>query len=250
VDAVVGCQGGLSTTSSTGEDGSIEVVRLNNVGAGDCTEQAFMPVSLELAFNAYNFLFDNGGADAGFAILAEWDTEDKDDDLMTRVSWSAVEPVWETCVPDPTDPDEPACFELLACEGTPLRFCGADEAVDDPPPAGTGLPLFACVEDKDCSQFDPAHQSCDLIDLLEPPEDDTTVPPTPGWEDMDERTEGFQYSCRCGTKETYLGTVGRNGIDEGVDETTGEPLGDDTAEEHHLIQECIFVRGDARGRRN
>jgi hypothetical protein len=242
VDAVVGCLEQLSTASRTPEIGGfIQAVRLNSSGGG-CTEQAGLPLSLDLNIG-FNLLFSNA-VGVALAAFVEWPIEPVTSELSTSVSWDADEPDWPTCVAEPSA-GTPRCFPLLECTGTPLRFCGADDSVDEM----TGEPLFACVKDTDCGEFDPAHQSCQLTELqgeFVDMDDDYPDPDMPG--QMIMGTPGDQHMCWFAKQSIFLGTSGRNGIDD--DCTVGEEGCDDTLEDHNLNLESIYIQGDARGRRN
>jgi hypothetical protein len=60
-------------------------------------------------------------------------------------------------------------------------------------------------------------------------------------------TEGIQHMCFVTEHLIYLGTSGLNGVDDGCTPGVGDC--DDTLVDHNLVQQEIFIQGDARGGR-
>jgi hypothetical protein len=257
VDADVGCQLGLSATSGTdGISGFIRATRLN----GGCTEQTFLPTSLDLILNSWILLWSqNTSVAINWAGLVTWDIEPvatpRADDpepvstpRTTQVTWADVPDdeltvFWRDCEAEPSIED-PRCFPLLECEGTPLRFCGA---------VTTGTP---CVTDAQCSAAGTGNESCELTGMLEPTDgfidmdgvyDNPDFPADPPVPATIPGTEGIQHMCFVTEHLIYLGTSGLNGVDDGCTPGVGDC--DDTLVDHNLVQQEIFIQGDARGGR-
>jgi hypothetical protein len=210
VDGILDCQGTFSTSG-----GKLQGARLSNTDGG-CG--SLVPYSLGFDGEEFELLFETDGQDLTFVVNAEWDTEGSIYPIPpTKFSWEAGNIDWTTC--DTTNPA--TCITLSVCdEGQPIRSCSNDSTQ-------------ACSTNDDC---DP-DASCDLTDI---------TPPTPpgSFTDLDPSRNGPQYACVCGETLTPLGFNGRDGVDDG-----GFPNGDDTVASHILVEQCIFIEGDARGSR-
>jgi len=230
VDGILNCQEGFVGGDSDAE-GSVVGARLNNVET-DC--EALVPFSVDFNGNNVQLLFETNGQDTTWVINTEWQAElqlVEAEQEPTLVSWAEEDPDWATCTVDPDGPGPlgPTCFELDDCDvGEPVRFCSE---TFDPENPELGV---SCAIDEDCGA---AEGSCELTDIVAPAEE--------GFPDMDTVREGNQYSCICEQTETWLGTSGR----DGVTEVNGYPDGDDTQEDHTLVQQCIFLEGDIRWNR-
>jgi len=210
LDGVLDCQDTFSAN-----EGTLDGARLSNTD-GDCGD--LVPYSLEFDGEVFELLWQPAGQDLTWVVAAEWTTEDVTFPIPpTRFTWDQGEVDWETC----DESSDPNCFELALCEGTPQRFCNDDSTQ-------------SCSIDDDCVAAE-AGDTCVLTDY---------IPPAGGFPDMDPGRPGPNYACICDETTTDLGLNGRNGADDG-----GYPSGDDTEAEELLVQQCIYIEGDARGSR-
>jgi hypothetical protein len=212
-DGILDCQEGF-----VGDDDRVQGARLSNTDGG-C--ESLVPFSIEYDGEDVQLLFETGGQDTTWVINTEWEAELQvaaAEQEPTLVSWTEGDIDWEDCA-DPADESNPTCFALSNCDiGEPVRLCSTSSE--------------SCSIDADCG---PAGGTCELTNIEAPVE---------GFPDLDPNRSGNQYSCVCEQTETWLGTRGRNNVEDGL-----PPLGDDTEDDYTLVQQCIFLEGDIRWNR-
>jgi hypothetical protein len=211
---LVGVDGILNCTDTfTTSGGTLQGARLSNTG-GPCV--SLVPYSIGFDGEGFELLFDPDGQDVTFVVNAEWLTEGSTYPIPpTKFSWDEgnadTVAYWTDC--DTTNPA--TCIKLSICnEGQMIRSCSNDSTQ-------------ACGNNDNCD----TGATCDLTDI---------TPPTGGFTDLDPGRVDTQYACICDEFLRPMGLAGRDG-----------ELGtlDDTTVAHSLIEQCIFINGDAKGSR-